>query len=627
MKKMKNRILSLLLAAIMVAALAACGGNANQPANSTAPAPSSNSQPSAAEPPQSGNVSTADNLSALANSVTVNPNAGKGIYPGTSEKGAITVECTTMDKMNSILMTYNTELSCARHMWDCLVKLDAENNIVGAAATSWESSDDGMTWTFHLRDGMKWVDKDGKEVGNVTANDFVFAWSELLNPANAAEYYSFATIFKNAQAYYDYASGKEGAPEVKLEDVGFKAVDDLTLQFELETYVPYILQNLKFEVLSPVYQPFYEQVGADKYGTSPDTLLFSGPFRMTSWTLEDTIVMEKNNSWWDAANVSVQKINFVKYTDANTKYNAFVSGEIDLIDTTGDQRGLFAQEGFTVSNYVGGYSFYFYCNTLQEEDVGSEAYPDADLSDMRSVNLRHAIDCALNREQIIATVFKNDNKPSQTMAFGISSADGTKSFSDVVVEANGGKPLYSPTPNADLAKEYLAKALRDLGYTDASQIKLTLLTSTGTQNELMSQVVQEQLRSVLGINADIDVMEIGECRARRNAKKYDMFSGGWGPDYNDPMTDLDLWMTNNGNNHTGYHSAEYDALIESTKTETDPAAREQIFVKAEQLLAQDLPFIPTYWRYEDYVVSEKMASGYVRKPFQGYYLAYTTLAN
>ena len=113
-----------------------------------------------------------------------NPNAGLGYYPGTSEKGWISVECSTMSKMNPFLQTYSTEFSVSRHIWDCLVKLSAEDNsIVPAAAESWETSEDGMTWTFHIRPGMKWVNSKGEVIGDVTANDFVYSWRRLVDPA------------------------------------------------------------------------------------------------------------------------------------------------------------------------------------------------------------------------------------------------------------------------------------------------------------------------------------------------------------------------------------------------------------------------------------------------------------
>ena len=543
----------------------------------------------------------------------VNPNAGLGYYPGTSTKGSIAVECSTMSVMNPIKMTYNTELGIARHTQEHLVRLSpVDNQIVPGAAESWTSSDDGLTWTFNLRKGMKWVNSKGEAVADVTAHDYVFGWRELLNPTNAAEYYAFAAVFKNAQAYYDYASGVPGAPEVAIEDVAIKAVDDYTLVCELENVLPYFLQYVKFEVMAPIYEPFYKEVGADVYGTSPETMLYCGPYYMSSWVLENKITTPKNPHWYDAANVALDQIEWIKYTDSNAKMNAFQGGEVDLIDVTGEQREMFSAEGFTVSNYIGGYSFYLYCAIDN---------PDRDISNK---NLRKAISYALDREQLINTVFKNDSEPSPTFALGISGVN-TETFSEAVLAANGGERLYPVNSDEAKAKEYFAKALEELGKT-ADQIDITFMVSEGTQNELYNQVMQEQLRKVLGIEAKIEVLTITEARARRNAHNYDLFAGGWGPDYNDPMTDLDLWTTTNGNNHTGYSSKKYDALIELAKVETDMVEREQIFVKCEKLIAEDMPIIPVYWRHEDYVVSEKMAEGYARLPFQSYNLIYTKLA-
>ena len=543
-----------------------------------------------------------------------NPNAGMGFYPGTSEKGAISVEITTMSKMNPILQTYSNEFSIDRHIFDNLVKLSPEDNsIVPAAAESWESSEDGLTWTFHLRPGMKWVNSAGEVVADVTAKDFVFGWSELLNPANAAEYYAFATVFKNAQAYYDYKSGVEGAAEVTLDQVGFHAVDDLTLVCELENFLPYFLQYVKFEVMAPIYQPFYEEVGADKFGTSPETLLYNGAFRMTEWVLENSVTVEKNEQWYDAANVELNKIKFVKYTDNNAMLNAFQGGELDVTDLTGEQRALLQAEGYQTISYPGGYSYFFWVNTTET-------------SDMRSKSLRKAISAAIDRQQVISTVHKNDNIVSPCLTYGISGVN-TESFSDVVVAANGGQGLYAASANVELAQSYLPAALEELGYTDVSQINVVLMTSEGTQNELLSQVVQEQVRKALGIELGIEVLTITESRARRNALEFDMFMGGWGPDYNDPMTDLELFTTTNGNNHTGYSNPEYDALIAQCAVETDMTAREQLFVKAEFILLEDQPIIPVYWRYEDYAASEKLISGFARKPFQALNLIYTKLAD
>ena len=550
-------------------------------------------------------------MAATASAVEKNPNLGQGLYPGTSEKGAITVECSTMSVMNPILMTYNTEFSIARHCYDALVKLDKDNNLIPGAAESWTSSEDGLTWTFKIRQGGKWVNYKGEVIGDVTANDFVFAFKELLNPDNAAEYFAFAAIFKNAQAYYDFKSGKEGAAEVKFEDVGIKALDDYTLELTLENVLPYFLQSVKFEVLSPAYEPFYTQCG-DKYASAPEYMCFNGAFYMTEWVLENKIVTVKNPYWYDAANVTIDKINWVKYTDANAKLNAFQGGEIDIIDITGVQRKQFEAEGFEVSSYVGGYSFYFWMNLGES-------------SQFQNLNLRQAVSAAIDRTQLINTVFQNNNMSPKCYTLGISGVNTTE-FADAVVAKNNGEALYNPVADPEKAKAYLADALKEMGLTDASQINLTIMTSEGSQNELVSQVIQEQVRSTLGIELKIEVLTITEWRARRNAKNFDFCMGGWGPDYNDPMTDIELFTTENGNNHTNYSSEEYDALVEKAKTEVDMVAREDLFIQCEFLIQRDLPIIPVYWRSEDYVASEKLAGGYVRMPFQGYNLFYTQLA-
>ena len=151
---------------------------------------------------------------------------------------------------------------------------------------------------------------------------------------------------------------------------------------------------------------------------------------------------------------------------------------------------------------------------------------------------------------------------------------------------------------------------------------------------LPKAIVKREVANLEKMGVDIElnmvigkVLTITEWRARRNSLDFDVCFGGWGPDYNDPMTDLDLMMSTNGNNHTGYADADYDALIESTKTERDAAAREQIFVQAEMKLAEDMPVIPVYWRHEDYAASEKLVEGYARKPFQAYNFIYTKLAD
>ena len=518
----------------------------------------------------------------------VNNNVGQGLYLGSSEEGAIHAMITTMSVMDPIKQTYSNEFSINRHIWDCLVKSDSETNqTVPAAADSWECSEDGLTWTFHLKQGQAWVNSKGEKVAEVTAKDFVFGWSELMNPDNACEYGEFPQMIDTAVA-----------------------LDDYTLQVTLKYYVGYFLQVVKFEVMVPIYEPFYTEVGADNYGTSPETLLYNGPFYMTDWKLENSITIVKNPYWYNADQVELQKIYWDKYTDTNTRLNAFMAGELDVVDLTGEQLELMKADGYETISYNGGYSYWYWVNVTDET--------------MSNLNLRQAISAALDRETIINTVLKDASEPSQCATLGISGVN-TETFGEAVVAANGGA-LYSPNADPDKAKAYLADAMAEMGVTDASQITVTLLTSEGTQNEMMSALVQETLQKTLGIKVEIDVQTITEARRRRNALEFQMFFGGWGPDYNDPKTDLELFYSTNGNNHTGYANPEYDALIDATDAELDATAREQLFVQAELMVQRDLPVIPIYWKVDSYAVSEKMASGFARLPFQAYNLIYTKLA-
>ena len=509
-----------------------------------------------------------------------NPNAGLGYYPGTSEKGWISVECSTMSKMNPFLQTYSTEFSINRHIWDCLVKLSPEDNsIVPAAAESWESSEDGMNWTFHIRKGMKWVNSKGEVIGDVTANDFVFAWRQLLNPANAAEYYAFATVFKNGQAYYDYASGVDGAPEVKIEDVGFKAADDYTLVCELENYLPYFLQYVKFEVMAPVYEPFYTEVGADLFGTAPEYICYNGPFYMSEWVLENSISCPKNESYWDADKVSLAGIKWVKYTDTNAKFNAFVGGELDVLDLTGEQRAMLEAEGYKPSNYMGGYSYWYWCNV---KDTAR---------DVANLNLRKAMTFALDRDAITGDVLKDGSTPAYTAvpAQFATGPDGSDFSADQTKFADD--CAYDP----EKAKEFFETAKAELG---KDTFTFDMVVDADDAPQKVAQVVKEQLETTLeGLTINLTVEPKKQRVQDMQDGTFELGLTRWGPDYADPMTYLGMWVTGNSNNYGLWSDADYDAIIAECTTGdlcTDPEGRWEAMYDAESIVLEQAAIFPLY---------------------------------
>ena len=481
-------------------------------------------------------------------------------------------------------------------LFDGLTGHDKDNQVVPRLAESWELDKDTNTYTFHLRKDGVWTNGDP-----VTAKDFEFAWSQALNPDVASDYAYFLYFIKNAEKYFN--------GEVTWDEVGVKVVDDYTLEVTLEQPTPYALFLFSFGTLAPINQRFYEAVGADLYSTEAQYFCTNGPFALTEWSHNDKIVMQKNDAWHGAADVEVEEIDWKIITDANAALSSFLAGDLDMVGLgTGELIKQATAAGATIQSYTDGTAFYIYFNN-------NDQY-------LSNVNLRRALFNAIDAQKEIDTVWQNDNEPMTSFtAPGVSAADGT-SFAGKVGE------LYAPSRDQEKAKEYLATALSELGCTvDDLSAHLSIDCGDSPTSIAEASFYQEQWRQVLGIEVAVNSMITKQGSQNRKTGNYVMSITGWGPDYNDPMTDLDLMMSTNGNNHTGYADADYDALIESTKTERDAAAREQIFVQAEMKLAEDMPVIPVYWRHEDYAASEKLVEGYARKPFQAYNFIYTKLAD
>ena len=583
--KLKKVLALVLSAALVVSAFAGCGGNSSK--TSTESIAASESSAESTESTASGDSTPAASGDATAIFTPKTVDAAKTISlnAGMEPTG-----------LNTLTSTYAIEFSLFKHMYENLVTLDDDDNTVPGAAESWDYDEDTLTYTFHLRKDGVWTNGDP-----VTAKDFEFAWSQALNPDVASDYAYFLYFIKNAEKYFN--------GEVTWDEVGVKVVDDYTLEVTMEQPTPYALFLFSFGTLAPINQRFYEAVGADLYSTEAQYFCTNGPFALTEWSHNDKIVMQKNDAWHGAADVEVEEIDWKIITDANAALSSFLAGDLDMVGLgTGELIKQATAAGATIQSYTDGTAFYIYFNN-------NDQY-------LSNVNLRRALFNAIDEQKEIDTVWQNDNEPMTSFtAPGVSAADGTP-FAGKVGE------LYAPSRDQEKAKEYLATALSELGCTvDELSAHLSIDCGDSPTSIAEASFYQEQWRQVLGIEVAVNSMITKQGSQNRKTGNYVMSITGWGPDYNDPMTDLDLMMSTNGNNHTGYADADYDALIESTKTERDAAAREQIFVQAEMKLAEDMPVIPVYWRHEDYAASEKLVEGYARKPFQAYNFIYTKLAD
>lgn len=584
--KLKKVLALVLSAALVVSAFAGCGGKSSSSTTSTESIAASESSAESTESTASGDSTPAASGDATAIFTPKTVDAAKTISlnAGMEPTG-----------LNTLTSTYAIEFSLFKHMYENLVTLDDDDNTVPGAAESWDYDEDTLTYTFHLRKDGVWTNGDP-----VTAKDFEFAWSQALNPDVASDYAYFLYFIKNAEKYFN--------GEVAWDEVGVKVVDDYTLEVTMEQPTPYALFLFSFGTLAPINQRFYEAVGADLYSTEAQYFCTNGPFALTEWSHNDKIVMQKNDAWHGAADVEVEEIDWKIITDANAALSSFLAGDLDMVGLgTGELIKQAEAAGATIQSYTDGTSFYIYFNN-------NDQY-------LSNVNLRRALFNAIDEQKEIDTVWQNDNEPMTSFtAPGVSATDGT-SFAGKVGE------LYAPSRDQEKAKEYLATALSELGCTvDDLSAHLSIDCGDSPTSIAEASFYQEQWRQVLGIEVAVNSMITKQGSQNRKTGNYVMSITGWGPDYNDPNTFLDMWVTDGGNNQTGFSNERYDELIDLASKETDLEKRESYFIECEQIIADQLPIGPAFWRAPSYACSDKIKGGMHRSTFQDINAVYVKLS-
>lgn len=584
--KLKKVLALVLSAALVVSAFAGCGGKSSSSTTSTESIAASESSAESTESTASGDSTPAASGDATAIFTPKTVDAAKTISlnAGMEPTG-----------LNTLISTYSIEFALFKHMYENLVTLDDDDNTAPGAAESWDYDEDTLTYTFHLRKDGVWTNGDP-----VTAKDFEFAWSQALNPDVASDYAYFLYFIKNAEKYFN--------GEVTWDEVGVKVVDDYTLEVTLEQPTPYALFLFSFGTLAPINQRFYEAVGADLYSTEAQYFCTNGPFALTEWSHNDKIVMQKNDAWHGAADVEVEEIDWKIITDANAALSSFLAGDLDMVGLgTGELIKQATAAGATIQSYTDGTAFYIYFNN-------NDQY-------LSNVNLRRALFNAIDEQKEIDTVWQNDNESMTSFtAPGVSAADGTP-FAGKVGE------LYAPSRDQEKAKEYLATALSELGCTvDDLSAHLSIDCGDSATSIAEASFYQEQWRQVLGIEVAVNSMITKQGSQNRKTGNYVMSVTGWGPDYNDPNTFLDLWVTDGGNNQTGFSNERYDELIDLASKETDLEKRESYFIECEQIIADQLPIGPAFWRAPSYACSDKIKGGMHRSTFQDINAVYVKLS-
>nr|WP_027955894.1 peptide ABC transporter substrate-binding protein [Halobacillus kuroshimensis] len=456
--------------------------------------------------------------------------------------------------MDPSLITDSVGFQWAGETYEGLYRLDENSQLVNGMAESSEVSEDGLTWTFNLRDA-EWSNGDP-----VTADDFVYAWRRAVDPEVGSEYgpYFLGGIIKNAT---EISNG-----EASLEDLGATAVDDKTLEVELEKPVPYFESMTVFITFMPLNQAYVEEQG-DKFATEAEYTISNGPFEMTEWSHGEGWSIEKSDSYWDNETVQLEKINAKVVKEVSTGVNLYESGEIDQTELNAEFVDQYrTNEAFNVVEKP--YLYFFKFNQENNEALAN-------------VNVRKAISYGIDRQGLVDVILNDGSVPAEGYVPSnfVSMPDSEEDFR----EAQGSLV----ESNVEKAKEHWDKALEELG-TDSVEIEL-LGDDTGTSKDALAYYKGQLEENLEGLTIKLLEVPFKERVRRDNNSEFEIEAATWGPDYVDPNTYLNMYLTDGQNNNMAYSSEEYDSLIEKANTEyaQDPAKRFETFLEAEKLLLEE----------------------------------------
>lgn len=472
--------------------------------------------------------------------------------------------------------TDGTSFEVMANYTDGLTQMDDSGAAVAAIAESWETSDDGLTWTFHLRKDAKW--SNGTPV---TAKDFVFGWQRAVDPDVASEYaYMLSDIgqIKNAAEIIGGTKDKS--------ELGVTAVDDNTLQVELNAPVSYFLSLMYFPTFYPVNEEFFNTC-PDTYGTSPETTLSNGAFVLDSYEPAATeIHLTKNADCFDADSIKLAGIDYQVIQDSQQALLSYQSGDLDMTLLNGDQVDQ-VQDDPAFKAVGAGYLWYVTPNISAVPELAND-------------NIRKALTFAIDRTAICEDVLKDGSKPTYTavpMDFAAGpdgsdfSADQTK-FQDVCAD------------DTAKAAEYWQKGLDELGITS---LTLDMIVDADDAPQKVATVLQEQWQTALpGLTITLTVEPKKQRVQDLQDGNYQLGLTRWGPDYADPMTYLGMWTTGCSNNYGLWSSTDYDDIIAKCTTgelATDPEGRWSAMYDAEKIVMDESVIFPLYTQCNAEMVS------------------------
>jgi len=493
-----------------------------------------------------------------------------------------------VESIDPALNTTNDGANYLTYLFDNLLRTDKDGKVVPSLAQKYEVSDDGLTWTFHLRDGLKW--SDGSDF---TANDFVYSWQRMVDPEVAAPYAE--TVLGMVEGYEDAIGNPDAngntttTPDVTKLKV--EAPDDKTFVVHMAKPTPYFDKLATFAALSPVKKDVVES-NPDGWTLDPKTYISTGPFKLAEWKSGSYLMLEKNENYWNKDAVKLDGIKCLLMEDQNAAFSAYESGDALMIKDIPTQEITTLQKrpDYRLDPQIGTY-FIDLNNTLDE---------------FKDAKVRRALSLALDRKYISETITAGTYTPAKGFVpQGVSDWDGS-SWYDHLTDPS----VYI---NVDDYQGNLAKAkelLKEAGHENGAGLP-TIVYSTNDQS--YHKKIAEYLQQVwgeLGVKVEVNIVEWKSFTPQRRSGNYQAARDGWVMDYNDPSNILQLTSTGNGNNSSKYSNPEYDALLEKAANEADPQTRFGYFHQAEEMLMRDMGVTPLLYYNEMYLQSDKIKDSY-----------------
>lgn len=477
-----------------------------------------------------------------------------------------------MSSLDTAKVTDTVSFDKYNQVYEGLYTLDGNDNAQpGVAKGQPKISDDGKTWTIELRKNAKWSNGDP-----VTAHDFVFAWRRVLDPDTASEYAYIMYDLKNAE---QINMGKK-----KTLELGVKALDDYTLQFELEKPIPYYKEMLAFGTFLPQNEKVVKKFG-DRYGTTAEKAVYNGPFKVKQWAVEDKILLVKNDKYWDKDVVKLDKINYKVLKDGQAGASLYDTESVDDTTISSEQVDKYKDSPALKKRLLAS-TFYLKLN-------------QGKVPALKNKDMRLALAQAINKDEYVDSVLNNGSQPTDGFTAKATAKDPNgKDYSDQI-----NSPLkYNP----DEAKAHFEKAKKALGQ---KEFTFTVNTEDTPGSKISAEFIKAQIEKNLpGVTIKIQQLPFKQRIAREQSENYDISISGWGPDYPDAMTFLNIMTTGNASNNTGWSNKEYDQKIKDANGPllSDVKKRNQTLVDAEMILLNEAPIAPIYQKGEAHLTNPQV---------------------